>query len=114
MSCGGYKLSVNLVLPVPGADFGASADQTRGRRAIASGESLMTNRKVSLSLSLGLYFVGYQGTALVQPVGELQTYVWTTYYQTPGFISAAKPVGPRAADKTDCESREELNEESTP
>jgi len=58
-------------------------------------------RKISLNLSLGVYSAhNHQEAALVEPLGRLSTYVWTTYYETPGFTSEAISRGPRAAERT--------------
>lgn len=63
---------------------------------------IMAKGRISLALNLGLYLTqDHQETALVQPLGGLSTYVWTTYYQTPGFMSEAIPGGPNAAGKAD-------------
>jgi hypothetical protein len=58
-------------------------------------------RKIRLALSLGVYFAHNHREAepaLVQPLGPLSTYVWTMYYETPGFTSEAISRGPHAAE----------------
>jgi hypothetical protein len=60
----------------------------------------MAKPKISLSINLGIYLAqNHQDTALVQPLGRLTTYVWTTYYQTAGFTSEAISLGPPAAEQ---------------
>jgi hypothetical protein len=80
----------------------------------ASAKHLMADIKISVSLSLGLYFVNHHGPAPMPPHQGFATYVWTTYYRTPGFTSEAIPDRPTAARRSDHQLRkEDLNKEAT-
>lgn len=67
---------------------------------------LMTERKISVSLSLRLYLAEHPGAVLIPTIEEFSTYVRTTYYQTPGFMSGTIP-----ADQTAREAEPESNKE---
>lgn len=79
-----------------------------------SGEWLMTQRNIIVSLSLGPYLVNDHRSARVQRLKQFAIYAWTTHYRTPGFMTEAIGGKPTAAGRTcDQSKREELNKEGT-
>ena len=73
----------------------------------------MTEIKISVSVTLRLYFVNHSGAMPVQPPEHFAIYAWTTHYRTPGFASKAIPGEPTAACLTEHESnKEDLNREA--
>ena len=70
---------------------------------------LMTERKISVSLSLRLYFAEHPGAVLIPTIEGFSTYVQTTYYQTPGFMSEAIPAEQTPAGEEPESNKEDLN-----
>lgn len=66
--------------------------------------------KISVSLSLRLYLAEHPGAVMIPTIEGFSTYLQTTYYQTPGFMSGAIPTDQTAAGEAEPESnKEDLN-----
>ena len=66
--------------------------------------------KISVSVSLRLYLAEHPGAVLIPTIEGFSTYLQTTYYQTPGFMSGAIPAEETAAGEAEPESnKEDLN-----
>lgn len=66
--------------------------------------------KISVFSSLRLYLAEHPGAVLIPTIEGFSTYVQTTYYQTPGFMSRAIPTEQTATGEAEPESnKEDLN-----
>ena len=63
--------------------------------------------QITLTLDLGTYTTQNHQETLAQPLGRLSICLWTTYYQTPGFMSEAISRGPHAAEEEGPESKKQ-------